>query len=339
MNIHDFLTTQDMYDLARFIPKNREEYLQQAQIAYNLKLNTTVPSTVHIEPANICNQRCRMCVYPDMKRSKQLIDTGLALKAIDECAEIGVYAVHFFFFGEPFANKNTLEYMKYAKNKGIPLVSTTTNFTLVGEKEIEQLVDYQVDSVHVSFHGLNRERYMAIHGVDEFEKARGNILALLCERERRHSAKPWVSLTYVRTDESDDDIRRFKEEWGRRVNDIHISPQFDYLGRAPIRRDQQAVNSEGILDRDPEHRLPCRQLWLRLVVLSNGELVPCSQNIDGELSVGNLQVTTLREAWNGKRMLQLRAQHLTNSFEAGCICRNCMDWDWSGKVDKRARLK
>ncbi|MDH5748653.1 MAG: SPASM domain-containing protein, partial [Rhodospirillales bacterium] len=83
----------------------------------------------------------------------------------------------------------------------------------------------------------------------------------------------------------------------------------------------------------------CRQLWLRLVVLSNGELVPCSQNIDGELSIGNIKDMTIREAWQGDKMLDLRASHLTNRISKDCVCHDCIDWDWSGRVDNRPQVR
>ncbi|MBU4315985.1 MAG: radical SAM protein [Proteobacteria bacterium] len=337
MNIYDFLTTDNFRYWMEFIPKNREEYQKITQIAYNFKLNTKIPTTVHIEPTNYCNQKCYMCCHPDMKRKKQQIDEKIAFKAIDECAALGVYATHFFFFGEPFINKNTIEYMGYAKKKKIPLVSTTTNFTLVSDSDIEKLIDYQIDSIHVSFEGLNKERYKNIRGTDDFDTVKNNLMKLIRLKEEKKSLKPWIALTYVRTNETDDEIYRFIHEWNKKVNDIHISPQFDYLGRAPIRKYQKDVNSERILDRSEENRLPCRQLWLRLVVLSNGELVPCSQNIDGEVSIGNLNNTSIIEAWNSNNMLELRMSHLSNRI-VNPVCKKCIDWDWSGKVDNRPQL-
>jgi radical SAM protein with 4Fe4S-binding SPASM domain len=329
----------ELRELAAFSPKNRQEYLDINQIAYNLKINTRVPTTVHIEPTNKCNQTCVMCVHPDMRRPVTFIDEDIALRAIDQCAEFGVYAVHFFFFGEPFLNRKTVDYIRIAKEKGIPLVSVTTNFTSIKDAEIERLVVDGLDSIHISFEGLNREKYEAIRGTDSFERVLRNLDRLYHFKVKHKSEKPWVSLTYVRTEETDEQIESFQSVWRDKVNSIHISPQFDYLGRAPIRKDQGTPNSEGILDRSSDERLACRQLWLRLVVLSNGELVPCSQNIDGELSLGNIRDMTIAEAWQGDKMLDLRAQHITNRIPKDCVCDKCIDWDWSGRVENRPQVK
>ena len=336
--VTDFLTVDQINQVKAFVPRNREEYLAITQAAYNLKSHTRVPTTVHIEPTNECNQTCRMCLHPDMKREVREIDEVMAYKAIDECREIGDYAVHNSLFGEPFLNRKTIEYMAYAKQAGIPLVSVTTNLSSIKRREIDRLVEAGIDSIHVSFEGIDRERYREIRGIDSYEKVKSNLGYLLSKRAQSGADKPWVALTYVRTTESDEEIEQFKVEWQPQVNDLHISPQFEYLGRSQlIREGDIGANSNQILARNSDKRVPCRQLWHRLVVLSNGDLVPCSQNIDGELAVGNIQDMTIVEAWNGPRMNQLRAAHLSNDYQAFPVCQRCIDWDWSGKVDVRPK--
>ena len=337
-NISDFLTADFFAKLSSFSPSTREEYLAHMQLVYNLKLNTKFPLVVHVETTNSCNQKCIMCQHPSMTRKKQNISPELAYKAIDESIKEKAWFLHFFFFGEPFLNKKTLEYMKYARDKGMENISLTTNFTTISENEIEKLVDYEINSVHISFEGLNRDLYKKIRKTDHYDKVISNIQTLIEYKKKKNSLKPWIALTYVRTIETDEEINQFKNTWGDLVNDIHISPQFDYLGRAEIIEYQEAVNSEGILNRDIESRQACRQLWLRMVVLSNGDLVPCSQNMDGELSVGNIKDISIAEAWNNHEMNDLRIQHLANQYKDDCICKNCIDWDWSGKIDDRPKL-
>lgn len=339
MNLTDFLTPQDFLAWCHHIPRDREQYQQHLQVAYNLKLNTLVPTSVHIETTNFCNQHCYMCSYPDLKRERREMDETLVYKAIDECAAIGVYAVHFFFFGEPFLNKKTIDYMRYAKQQGVPLVATTSNFTAITQAQIRRLVDERIDSIHISFEGLDRQRYAMIRGVDAYDTAKKNIEYLIEYKQHRQSEKPWISLTYVRTDETDAQLEGYKKEWAPRVNHIHISPLLDNLGRPRVIRERQIVNSEGIVEQRPENRLACRQLWIRLCVLSNGEMVPCAENIDGELSLGNIAHMSIAAAWTGEAMRELRAQHIMNRIPDTCVCKHCKDWDWGGRFDHRPRLE
>jgi len=344
--MYEFLKANDIASLRRFTPQTREEYLKHVQAVYNLKLHTDFPLVVHLETTNYCNQKCIMCCHPTMVRKPIHIEESLAIKAIDECAKMQTWFIHFFFFGEPFINKATLDYMKYAKSIGVRRVSTTTNLTLISKEEIENLVDSKIDSIHVSFEGLDRESYKKIRKTDHYEKVIENLEYLLSYREKQKSEFPWLSLTYVRTTETDEEIEKYKQQWAPRVNDIHISPQFEYRNgsetgerRQEIKNTQTGRNDGNIMFYEPKDRVPCRQLWTRLVVLSNGELVPCSQNIDGELSLGNIKEISMHEAWTGSEMADLRMQHISNKYtgKRGLTCEVCTDWDWSGAFDNRPK--
>ena len=342
--MYDFLKADDLSQLRKFSPSSRDEYLNHVQAIYNLKLHTDFPLVVHVETTNYCNQKCIMCCHPTMKRKPVHISDVLAKKALDECAKMNVWFVHFFFFGEPFINKNTLELMKYAKKVVVRQVSVTSNMTLISKKEIEELVDSKIDSIHVSIDGHDRESYKRIRKTDHYDKVVENLDYLLEYKKKTNSTLPWTSVTFVRSDQSDEEVEIFKNQWSNKVNDLHISPQFEYRNgsengerRQEIGETQVGRNDENIMFYKEEDRVPCRQLWTRLVVLSNGELVPCSQNIDGELSLGNVKDISLHEAWTGNEMADLRMQHISNSFcgTRGNACKNCTDWDWSGKFEKR----
>jgi len=280
-----------------------------------------------------------------MVRKPMHIEESIAKKAIDECAVMKPWFIHFFFFGEPFINKATLGYMKYAKSLGVK-VSTTTNLTLISKEEIQDLVDSGIDSIHVSFEGLDRESYKRIRKTDHYEEVIDNLNYLIYYRNKQKTELPWIALTYVRTTESDEEIEKYIQEWTPKVNDIHISPQFEYRNgsedgkrRQEIEKIQTDRNDENIMYYESKDRVPCRQLWARVVVLSNGELVPCSQNIDGELSLGNIENISMHDAWTGVKMADLRMQHISNNYygKRGKTCEVCTDWDWSGKFDNRPK--
>ena len=342
----DFVSSGYLAEMRRLNPQMREDYLAHLQKIYNYKLHTDFPMVLHIEPTNECNQTCRMCCHPTMKREVQYISDGIVKKAIAEATIYKPWSTHFFFFGEPFLNKKLFKYIDWAKTAGLRNISTTSNFTALTESKVRLVPNSGLDSIHISFEGLNREHYKMVRGKDTFEKAHKNI-SLLIEEKHRVSSSLWISLTFVRTSESDEEIKRFTDYWRPLVNDIHISPQFEYRNgseggerRQEISKIQFVRNDGNIMFTKNEDRVPCRQLWTRLVVASNGEMTPCSQNIDANLSLGNIANTSIHEAWTGRAMQELRMQHLSNSYhtKAGKVCLNCSDWDWSGRVDVRPTL-
>ena len=96
----------------------------------------------------------------DLGGSIHSIDEAVALKVIDECAAARqLWFLHFFFFGEPFLNPKTVDYIGYARERGVRNLSVTTNLTCIDEGTLRKLIAHRVTSVHVSFEGLDRERY------------------------------------------------------------------------------------------------------------------------------------------------------------------------------------
>jgi radical SAM protein with 4Fe4S-binding SPASM domain len=342
----DFVSSGYIANLTRKTPETREEFLGHIQKIYNYKLHTDFPLVLHIEPTNKCNQVCRMCIHPTQKRDEAYTSDAIVEKAISEAKLMKPWSTHFFFFGEPFLNKSLFRYIKIAKEAGLTNISTTTNLTALTKSKITKIPNSGLDSIHISFEGLNRKHYNEVRGKDSFEKAKNNLLFLIAEKQRLNS-NLWISITFVRTTESEEEIFNFKNYWGKLVNDIHISPQFEYRNgsvdgsrRQQISTIQLVRNNGNIMFSADKDRVPCRQLWTRIVVTSQGELVPCSQNIDAELSLGNIMDTTIHAAWTGELMKSLRSQHICNSFTTvpGNICKGCTDWDWSGKVDKRPEI-
>lgn len=332
--------------LKDFVPQSRDDYLAHIQKVYNYKLHTPFPLVLHIEPTNECNQACRMCCHPTQKRGKQNIEKEVALMAIEQAAIYKPWATHFFFFGEPFLNKSLFSYIKSAKMHGLRNVSTTTNLTAINDEKIKKIPKSGLDSIHISYEGLNREHYAKVRGKDTFDKATRNILKLIEEREKQNS-KLWISLTFVRTTETDDEIDWFKSQWLDLVNSIHVSPQFEYRNGSDDGSRRQAIsemqakrNDGDLMYTETGDRVPCRQLWTRLVVTSNGEMVPCSQNIDAELSLGNIRTKSIHEAWTSREMQSLRMEHISGDYRSRCgkICEACTDWDWSGRFTNRPKV-
>jgi len=339
----DFVSSSYLANLRKFNPSDRTEYLDHLQKVYNYKLNTDFPLILHIEPTNDCNQTCRMCCHPTMKRRKTHISDEIVKKAIEEASVYKPWSVQFFFFGEPFLNKKIFKYIGWAKNANLRNISTTSNFTAIPKSKIKDVVSSGLDSIHISFEGLNRDHYRMVRGKDTFDKAKRNI-ELLIEEKSKANSNLWISMTFVRTTESDEEIEKFSSYWRPLVNDLHISPQFEYRNgsengerRQAIAQYQSERNDGNIMHSLLEDRVPCRQLWARLVVTSNGEMTPCSQNIDANLSLGNLSEISIHDAWTSRRMQELRMEHISNNFcsNSGKICEACTDWDWSGKVDER----
>lgn len=88
------ISTQTIWELLNVPAVTREEHLARFEAGYNYG-PASFPPQVFIEPTSSCNLKCAFCLYPDMHRPHQNIDFTLACKAIDECAENGVWYLAF----------------------------------------------------------------------------------------------------------------------------------------------------------------------------------------------------------------------------------------------------
>ena len=71
-------------------------------------------------------------------------------------------------------------------------------------------------------------------------------------------------------------------------------------------------------------RSPCFYFWETLIILWDGRVVVCCQDLLGELVVGNINSQTLTEIWNSSRMVNLRKQQLDGNLISPCS--ECADW-------------
>jgi len=85
-----------------------------------------------------------------------------------------------------------------------------------------------------------------------------------------------------------------------------------------------AVSFAGVIDMSPPKRKPCRRIWERLLILSNGVAVPCDQDIEAKLSLGNIESHNLADLW--QTLHGLRIRHAAGQWQTIDPCKNCREW-------------
>jgi MoaA/NifB/PqqE/SkfB family radical SAM enzyme len=68
----------------------------------------------------------------------------------------------FYFMGEPFLNKQAYEMIRYAKETGIPFITTCTNGDPV---QPEKLIEYGLDEVNFQIGGMLKRRTRSIESI------------------------------------------------------------------------------------------------------------------------------------------------------------------------------
>lgn len=328
------LSTKTIQWLLGDHPQTRREHLDRLESAYNFA-PPSFPPMVFVELTNVCNLACTFCPHPDMKRKKQVMDYVLVKKVIDEIAAAGCWYLSFHFFGEPLTAPGLLiDAVLYAKGRGIHIVSTTTNLTLMSEQLTTSLITAGLDSLHISFDGIDPANYEAIRGYSYDTLLDKIKLVRQVRDELNPIGKPYLEITAVRTNETDKQVARFYQEMTNLVDSVDVRSLLLFNNR-PVAA--QELNAGRNLER--EQRIPCRQLGGKLIICSNGEATVCCNDLDAKLTLGNVKEKSLAGLWQSDefgRLWMLHRQQRWTSLPGICQC--CRDWDWGG-VESQAEVQ
>jgi radical SAM protein with 4Fe4S-binding SPASM domain len=205
--------------------------------------------------------------------------------------------------------------VRYAKEKGIPEVQFTTNGIPYTEKKIRDLVEAGLDRVIFSVDGADKETVEKIRLGLEYERLVENIHAFHRVRAEHGGAKPFIRVQMVRTRDNWDQVDRFIEIWKAWVDDIRINDVTD-RGQG----DHMAVGDQRTVGRQR-----CPQPWQRMVVSSDGKVVPCCLDWGKTWVIGDATQEPLAAIWRGARMEAMRDVQRQVRLDEVTPCRGCAE--------------
>ena len=270
------------------------------------------PIHVDIETTTLCNLRCKMCFQSFDPPKPTTMDKSLVKKIIDEISG-KVYSMKFQYRGEPLTDANMCEYIHYAKRKGITEVMINTNANLLTPGKAQEIIDSGLDKLICSVEGSNADVYNETRIGGNFDRVVGNIKGLIKLRNSLGYAKPIVRVQMVKTESNSTDVKKFLKFWGKIVDEVAVEDELDY--RAEME------------DRTVLEDWACPQLYQRLVVLADGDIVPCCRAIHGgtgkQVVLGNVKSISIKDAWDGLQQKAIRHYNETGMSHKVDMCARC----------------
>jgi radical SAM protein with 4Fe4S-binding SPASM domain len=264
-----------------------------------------LPDIVQIESTNLCNAKCVFCPRDEMHRRQGVMDLDLFRKIVDECAALGITHVRVHNYGEPFLDKQLVEKVRYAKQRGIAEVGMISNGSLITEELARGMVEAGLDAINISVDAAGKEIFESTRLNLDYETVVGNIRTLVRVRGELGRRRPRLILSFVRQNNSADE-QAFIHEWGQVADKIHITELHNWAGTLHGRSDVQ---------------FPCYRLWQTFTVLWDGRVSLCCADYDGRNVLGDLRASTIAEIWNSPAYRAVRRQHLESGGPE--ICRSC----------------
>jgi len=116
------------------------------------------PTLVYVETTNFCNARCKYCLYEKMERPVEWMTFDQFKFIADKVKERGLKIGAMFCFGEPLADKDLFNKMRYGRQIGVltPYLGLNTNCSLLTPDKYDDILE-TCNNMTLSFVNTGKE--------------------------------------------------------------------------------------------------------------------------------------------------------------------------------------
>ncbi len=293
----------------------------------------------NIELTNRCPMNCVMCPRTNnMTRKQGDMNFELFKRIIDELVDenedyINHQPVWLHHFGESLLHREFDTFIRYAVQKKI-ITGLSLNPLMLTEPVSKALLESKPDILYISLDGHDNESFEKIRGVkNAYQRSLDNLNGFLkLKQELQSDCRTVLSMIDFELNRQSIDQTRSYWESQPGVDEFLMKSFSTWDGNATDINQLEAKSEE---DKPVQSdRVECNFPWERMTVLWDGEVVPCCNDYNNKLSLGNVNDRSLSEIWNGPQMKQLREEFISNHV-VNPLCRHCEklrlprdQWDW-----------
>jgi MoaA/NifB/PqqE/SkfB family radical SAM enzyme len=287
-----------------------------------LKEKPPFPKRAKIEITTRCDFNCFFCSHTYKHIEKGDIDKDFLYRILDELMILGVKEIGLFWLGESLLVKELPEYVEYAKHIGIDYVFITTNGRLATPERIQELYKSGIDSIKFSINAGERENFKKTCGVDAFDQIIDNVKHAFAYRGGKKKPALYASTVF-------DPIKRNDYDLVHQLIGSCVDQHYPLrlYGRYTFANDDKErhkrIYTHANDGRALLSMLPCWSLFTEPHISYDGFLSACYCDHDEKFYVADLNVSSLTEAWNSEKFVNLRRHHLQKDVK-GCVCENCI---------------
>ncbi len=312
---------------------------------------STTPTVFNVETTNYCNMTCIMCPRTTLMTRKNIwIDDTVFERVLDQITPLATADLEdfwtfvrdrwnvryenpdenaFYFhvvsrclilhgYGEPLLDKRIVQRVQACTDRGIPTYFSCVpaNITVA---RCRAVMEAGLTVLKFSLDGLNDELQKKIRGKrNNFTKAFDTILEIL-EMKKREGLETVIVPTMIALSDDEDARamhRQFLDLWTGKDVFAYVKSQDN---RWYFEENDAAEN------RSHYESQYCEFPWTSLTVMADGNVVPCTQDYDVEMVLGNVMEESLVDIWNGETYRNLRHWHVTGQFPPGHKCAERCD--------------
>lgn len=344
-----------MFDL-NFIIKSHELKQQIARGDYSVSLACDLerrfeellndqPYVFNLETTNACNMKCKMCprttlmtrkvghfskeFYPavldqvqvhasaELQKLFQYIDAKYGIREKPFSENVFYYYVSSRFltlhgYGEPILDPNIVDVVKQCSQRSIPTYFSTVPANILVDK-VRAVMEAGLGVLKFSLDSLDDEHAKIIRGTkNNFSEAMQKIDEVLALKNADPTLKTQIVVTMISLQDADEQRareRHFMEMWEGKNVHCYVKSQ-----------DNQWYGGENPSPVDVCTKEYCEYPWTSMTIMADGSVVPCTQDYNAEMVMGNVRESSLRDIWMGEKYREFRRMHINGRFPAGCKC-------------------
>lgn len=283
--------------------------------------------------------RCVMCPRTNnMNRKQGLMQFELFSRLIDELVQtnkdyINLQPLWLHHFGESLTHPEFDRFIQYAVKKEV-ITCLSVNPMMLTQAVSLALLQSKPHILYISLDGHDDASFQKIRGVkNAYQKSLDNLHSFL-KLKQDSGSDCRIVLSMIDFNLNRQSIEQTKTRWES------VPGVDEFLMKSFSTWDGDAADINCLEGNNKKKspiqsgKIECNFPWERMTVLWDGEVVPCCNDYNNKLSLGNFKNQTLSEIWNGPEMRRLRKE-----FISGCVtnplCQHCErlrlpreQWDW-----------
>ncbi|MEP7253014.1 MAG: radical SAM/SPASM domain-containing protein, partial [Ginsengibacter sp.] len=280
-----------------------------------------LPMSISFEPTTSCNLRCPECPsgLRQFTRPTGMLKKDFFSQTIDDIYKDILYLI-FYFQGEPFLNKDFLEMVKYASDKGI-YTATSTNAHYLTDEVARKTVESGLDRLIISIDGTTQEIYKQYRIGGNINKVIEGAKNIVKWKKALKSKTPFVFFQFLVVKPNEHQVEEIKllaKEIG--VNEVRFKTAqiYDYESDPnqliPVNEKFSRYKKDKNGTTVSKNKLAnhCWKLWQANVITWDGLVVPCCFDKDATHQLGNLKMQSFREIWTNDNYKQFRKELMTS---------------------------
>lgn len=267
------------------------------------------PRDISVEPAGFCNLNCPMCIQAksrtDLGREKKILSFEDFKKLVDDIKGFAV-SISLFYAGEPLLNKELPKMINYANKHKILTYINTNGVLLTDPKLRSELLRSGLFRLHISFDGASSEVYEKHRVGAKFSEVKEAIRSLV--KERGSTKTPIIAMQTIidkTTLPQIEDYKKLARELGvdkAFLTTMHVDQYREKASKELLNdlivggkysRYERIENGRAVPKKDYRTCPVLNSLY----ILTDGTVVHCCYDYEGEYTFGNAFKTDIKKIW------------------------------------------